>query len=62
MQMQPIARYQPECRSHLGGYHQATLLSQYQRGIHRRIMPRLQAGCDDRKLLSAESSNRSMGL
>ena len=37
--MQPITRDQPECRPHLGGYHQAALLSEYKRGIHTRIMP-----------------------
>ena len=41
VEMQPIAGRQPECRPHLGGYHQAPLLPEYERGIHWQIMPRL---------------------
>lgn len=38
--MQPITRQQPECRPNFGGYHQAALLAEYDRGIHSSIVPR----------------------
>ena len=47
MEMQPIARDQPERCPHLGGYHQAALLPEYECGIHRYIMPRFRPTCHE---------------